>query len=106
MIRRPPRSTLFPYTTLFRSEHFKGDLDTLALELRMLPQQRGQHPTIGEPQADILRAEPECAHDVDRRRDQLGVGRRAGLPDDVHIELEVLPQASPLLPLVAEQLRD
>src|SRR2546421_8734203 len=24
MIRRPPRSTLFPYTTLFRS-HFEGD---------------------------------------------------------------------------------
>ena len=22
MIRRPPRSTLFPYTTLFRSPHF------------------------------------------------------------------------------------
>src|SRR3712207_7424296 len=27
MIRRPPRSTLFPYTTLFRSE--AGDLRTL-----------------------------------------------------------------------------
>src|SRR3989442_11231812 len=25
MIRRPPRSTLFPYTTLFRSEHGYGD---------------------------------------------------------------------------------
>src|SRR5258708_20248523 len=24
MIRRPPRSTLFPYTTLFRSEFFRG----------------------------------------------------------------------------------
>src|SRR3712207_7819513 len=24
MIRRPPRSTLFPYTTLFRSKHSKG----------------------------------------------------------------------------------
>src|SRR2546430_12025265 len=24
MIRRPPRSTLFPYTTLFRSEAFAG----------------------------------------------------------------------------------
>src|SRR2546426_4739644 len=24
MIRRPPRSTLFPYTTLFRSWHFAG----------------------------------------------------------------------------------
>src|SRR3712207_8629853 len=25
MIRRPPRSTLFPYTTLFRSPHMDGD---------------------------------------------------------------------------------
>src|SRR2546430_12375272 len=27
MIRRPPRSTLFPYTTLFRSERRHGGLD-------------------------------------------------------------------------------
>src|SRR2546427_1854931 len=27
MIRRPPRSTLFPYTTLFRSDLFKFDLN-------------------------------------------------------------------------------
>ena len=27
MIRRPPRSTLFPYTTLFRSRSFKADED-------------------------------------------------------------------------------
>src|SRR2546422_8617477 len=26
MIRRPPRSTLFPYTTLFRSRHRAGQL--------------------------------------------------------------------------------
>src|SRR3712207_7144303 len=26
MIRRPPRSTLFPYTTLFRSDVGRGDL--------------------------------------------------------------------------------
>src|SRR2546430_13553559 len=26
MIRRPPRSTLFPYTTLFRSELIRGDV--------------------------------------------------------------------------------
>src|SRR3712207_7951033 len=32
MIRRPPRSTLFPYTTLFRSQHGRG----LALGLRPL----------------------------------------------------------------------
>src|SRR2546428_6539982 len=27
MIRRPPRSTLFPYTTLFRSSHARGGGD-------------------------------------------------------------------------------
>src|SRR2546426_1841991 len=27
MIRRPPRSTLFPYTTLFRSAHSRPQLD-------------------------------------------------------------------------------
>ena len=27
MIRRPPRSTLFPYTTLFRSDDDSGDGD-------------------------------------------------------------------------------
>src|SRR2546430_12132415 len=31
MIRRPPRSTLFPYTTLFRSVEFKND-EPLRLE--------------------------------------------------------------------------
>src|SRR5438132_9591409 len=27
MIRRPPRSTLFPYTTLFRSLRYRGRID-------------------------------------------------------------------------------
>src|SRR2546430_4130291 len=30
MIRRPPRSTLFPYTTLFRSHHVAGAVIALA----------------------------------------------------------------------------
>src|SRR5258706_11394203 len=33
MIRRPPRSTLFPYTTLFRSELVAHGRDEIALEL-------------------------------------------------------------------------
>src|SRR5256885_7319788 len=34
MIRRPPRSTLFPYTTLFRSQAGPGEhLDVAALDL-------------------------------------------------------------------------
>src|SRR2546423_5460815 len=31
MIRRPPRSTLFPYTTLFRSSYFHNATDLLWL---------------------------------------------------------------------------
>src|SRR3712207_6981232 len=30
MIRRPPRSTLFPYTTLFRSRAIAASIDTMA----------------------------------------------------------------------------
>nr|WP_256624974.1 helix-turn-helix domain-containing protein [Enterococcus faecium] len=32
MIRRPPRSTLFPYTTLFRSEYIQHRIIELAKE--------------------------------------------------------------------------
>src|SRR3712207_8769876 len=31
MIRRPPRSTLFPYTTLFRSQRYKELQDIIAI---------------------------------------------------------------------------
>src|SRR3989441_8685814 len=33
MIRRPPRSTLFPYTTLFRSEQFGMEIGSHVVEL-------------------------------------------------------------------------
>src|SRR2546426_7355284 len=38
MIRRPPRSTLFPYTTLFRS----GEIDARAFE----PRAHGRRPAV------------------------------------------------------------
>src|SRR3712207_7158540 len=38
MIRRPPRSTLFPYTTLFRSVRLLGALVARAVEVRLLRQ--------------------------------------------------------------------
>src|SRR3712207_8804129 len=37
MIRRPPRSTLFPYTTLFRSELVDGDRLALDPEVDAAP---------------------------------------------------------------------
>src|SRR3712207_7262497 len=46
MIRRPPRSTLFPYTTLFRSatalrgRRVRGDLPPALLPDRLLPEHK------------------------------------------------------------------
>src|SRR5258708_31450796 len=34
MIRRPPRSTLFPYTTLFRSLDYQARMEQVDLDLR------------------------------------------------------------------------
>src|SRR5258708_31670493 len=45
MIRRPPRSTLFPYTTLFRSscEHlFRKGLRSKDLSYRLFPGRKGR----------------------------------------------------------------
>src|SRR2546430_13056499 len=44
MIRRPPRSTLFPYTTLFRSRHGQAVDDPLAA--RVDPRREG--PSLGK----------------------------------------------------------
>src|SRR2546426_7106070 len=38
MIRRPPRSTLFPYTTLFRSHKLPCQLDLVASEVDIVVQ--------------------------------------------------------------------
>src|SRR5437764_10959263 len=58
MIRRPPRSTLFPYTTLFRSHvedvgaddvgghQVRRELDALAVDLQQ-PRQRSCHQRLG-----------------------------------------------------------
>src|SRR2546429_4985186 len=45
MIRRPPRSTLFPYTTLFRSGADLDHLDQEAEFLALLGQTLAQHTT-------------------------------------------------------------
>src|SRR2546429_5249442 len=42
MIRRPPRSTLFPYTTLFRSARIERSWDRLCLEALPVPAGEGR----------------------------------------------------------------
>src|SRR2546430_9689367 len=49
MIRRPPRSTLFPYTALFRSESGRFDLCGHVQAIPELPQRRQQRLTGMKP---------------------------------------------------------
>src|SRR2546422_1391272 len=56
MIRRPPRSTLFPYTTLFRS-HTEGGRQTTAARHRRHRGQDRPGSGGGAPHADLRRSE-------------------------------------------------
>src|SRR3712207_7822134 len=70
MIRRPPRSTLFPYTTLFRSEDAEDDLvHPVAQEV---PQQPWRELGRGQLQGD----DGEAADQRDDRDHRAGDGDR------------------------------
>src|SRR3712207_7429368 len=73
MIRRPPRSTLFPYTTLFRS---------LALHGHLRRQDRGLPPLLPEPRReDRRRSARSRAQAHQGGRGELGPTRAAQLGD-------------------------
>src|SRR3712207_8922433 len=65
MIRRPPRSTLFPYTTLFRSAHLHADFlaaarrEIVGLDAELRNHRAGAH----------FYNAPRCAKAVERRLD-------------------------------------
>src|SRR3712207_8935242 len=81
MIRRPPRSTLFPYTTLFRSRRVRGGLDAfpdVAARLLVVAVPgglRGREPDVdvGLGHADDPRDPPQRlgAPEVDRKSTRL-----------------------------------
>src|SRR3989449_4524625 len=59
MIRRPPRSTLFPYTTLFRSIHMAVGI--IAGDAVLEPQDVFGAQVVAEDLAQVLAAEPRVA---------------------------------------------
>src|SRR5687768_18117927 len=69
MIRRPPRSTLFPYTTLFRSEGVVGERKT-AVDVTPDAQQQEHRdpPRGGSPEHD---GQPQSERVQDRKSTRL-----------------------------------
>src|SRR2546422_7729578 len=70
MIRRPPRSTLFPYTTLFRSERNKH------LGRRGEPARRRRRTEPADEKAQGEQTEARCDH-LDRVRNDVGRDRKS-----------------------------
>src|SRR2546430_5008978 len=58
MIRRPPRSTLFPYTTLFRSRRVRRDLARLEHH-RVAARQRRQDVPVGQVDGEVERPQQD-----------------------------------------------
>src|SRR2546430_10221170 len=53
MIRRPPRSTLFPYTTLFRSDKHLAIPDVAGLRRIADQRHHGVHAVVGHDHLDL-----------------------------------------------------
>src|SRR5690349_22359706 len=66
MIRRPPRSTLFPYTTLFRSVRANHGKAAAITELEHVVQELRQ---VGSPMALISARSEEHTSELQSRRD-------------------------------------
>src|SRR2546422_7109895 len=88
MIRRPPRSTLFPYTTLFRSVSRVEDGDeAVAFVWRVETAQRGIHREMPGAAHEPDRADPlsRGAQNRDRRASLVGdeEAARSGVEDEI-----------------------
>src|SRR5258706_16469451 len=71
MIRRPPRSTLFPYTTLFRSVHPRCNVLQHLLDGRILERRAGG---VGAALARDVAATELKRIDLEGARHHIGVG--------------------------------
>src|SRR3989442_8908488 len=90
MIRRPPRSTLFPYTTLFRS-HRRIDGSQPAFTLHPL-----EHPLLGARNsflAESLRDDPLVeSQEAIQRDEEVTPGEQPA----IHAERGLAPEVDPL----------
>src|SRR5690348_17678338 len=67
MLRRPPRSTLFPYTTLFRSvlaqQRLGGGARRVVVVGEAVRQQRNGQPPVAAPIAEVARRAAPAGQD-------------------------------------------
>src|SRR3712207_8272004 len=84
MIRRPPRSTLFPYTTLFRSQRL-GDAEVQQLDHALPVGTRADVHVAG---LDVAMDEARLVRRAQRRADRLEDGQRLARSEEHTSELQ------------------
>src|SRR5574342_831349 len=77
MIRRPPRSTLFPYTTLFRSVRKAAERNQLLAENRSLRQELKR----SEEHTSELQSPPDLVCRLLLEKKKRDTRQRVGVPD-------------------------
>src|SRR5256885_12909381 len=96
MIRRPPRSTLFPYTTLFRSQHALPAVDGLAnLADQVVDLAAGR--AHGDLRVDHAGGPNELLDDLLRALGLVRSGRGAHVDHLVHVVLELIEGERPVV---------
>src|SRR3712207_7895792 len=90
MIRRPPRSTLFPYTTLFRSDgrvrpRVDGEPESVATGrvVKRAPEHAGLHTRLEVFRADL----DDAAHAGEVERDSAGRDRKSTRLNSSHANI-------------------
>src|SRR5256885_12709411 len=99
MIRRPPRSTLFPYTTLFRSELRLGDRDQGRREKKSGEERRKEDEKRSEEHTSELQSPCNlvCRLLLEKKKIRPGLALRQG---PLHLMRLDLGQASHPLPVL------
>src|SRR5256885_13184088 len=116
MIRRPPRSTLFPYTTLFRSRVEDVQLELFGVKERVvgtLARDEGVETSSGglrDHGARSPRYDPDATHSLRSERQQPRCGARDGgqlalerVPRDVDLSPPADPHAVFLAEIAAQR---
>src|SRR3712207_8980409 len=83
MIRRPPRSTLFPYTTLFRSDTSSATNKKSDIQSRKLPEVPNKVEEAPRQRPESLYATVEGAEGIQPRSNKRDSGDYETLPDHV-----------------------
>src|SRR3712207_7074480 len=95
MIRRPPRSTLFPYTTLFRSDTSSATNKKSDIQSRKLPEVPNKVEEAPRQRPESLYATVEGAEGIQPRSNKRDSGDYETLPD--HVLKNGTPDENPVM---------